>query len=427
MSTNIVGVILRQREYWMGWPGAAYPVDKYEKEYPEKAVKIGDEIGIPVKFTETIYDEEGTTKFLELLKANPADGLLIIPLSMGVWKLVDEITDTGIPSVVFTSIGTAFTGHVSERSRKKGIYFISSIDFQEVRTGLKMIDTKKKLTEDRVLILRGDADNPVDTVVEQIGTKVRTVGKQKVVETYEKIGETDEVKKIAEKYMNNAQKIVEPTHQDVINAAKMYITCKNLLAEYEATAITMDCLGLIDSGLINTTPCMGFSKLNDEATPSACEADFDAILTMLLIKHMFGKPSFMNDPVPETVRNILIAAHCTSPTKLDGYRAKSEPYILRSHSESNIGVSMQVLWREGQDITLAKFQGPTRMIIGSGTVIGNVDTPPAGGCRTSVEVKMKEIKDVRNTKGFHQLLMYGDHTRELKSLCQLLGIEAIPM
>jgi len=427
MSTSVTGVVLRQREYWMGWPGAAYPVDKYEKEYPEKAVKIGDEIGISVKFTETIYDEEGATKLLELLKANPPDGVLIIPLSMGMWGLVDKITNMGIPSVVFASIGTAFTGHMSGRSRKRGVYFISSLDFQEVRTGLKMIDTKKKLTEDRVLILRGDAEEPADTVVKQIGIKVRTVGRQKVVKAYEKVGETDEVKKIAEEYMNNAQKTVEPIRQDVINAAKMYVTCKNLLAEYEATAITIDCLGLIGLRLINTTPCMAFSRLNDDATPAACEADSDAILTMLLIKHMFGKPSFMNDPVPETVRNILIAAHCTSPTKLDGYRAKTEPYILRSHSESNIGVSMQVLWREGQDITLAKFQGPTRMIIGSGTVIGNVDTPPAGGCRTSVEVKMKEIKDVRNIKGFHQLLMYGDHVRELKGLCQLLGIEVIPM
>jgi hypothetical protein len=113
--------------------------------------------------------------------------------------------------------------------------------------------------------------------------------------------------------------------------------------------------------------------------------------------------------------------------RLDGYGAKEEPFILRSHSESNIGVSMQVLWREGQDITLAKFQGETKMLVGSGTVVGNVDTPPAGGCRTSVEVRMKGVEDVRDLKGFHQLLMYGDHARELKGVCQMLGIEVIPM
>lgn len=427
MATNIAGVVLRQRKYWMGWPGAAYPVDRYEREYPEEAERIGDEIGVTVKFAETAYDDEGVTKFIETLKEDPPDGVLVIPLSMGMWELADKITSVGIPTVVFASVGTVFTGHVSGRSRKKGVYFISSIDFQQVKTGLRMIDTKKKLAADRILVLKGDAKEPEEKVVENLGIKVKTVGRQKVKEAYEGVDETDKVKEIAEEYMKNAQKTVEPSHQDVINAARMYIACKNLLTEYEATAITMDCLGLVGSRLIDTTPCMGFSKLNDEGIPAACEADFDAILTMLLMKHMFGKPSFMNDPVPETVRNVLIAAHCTSPTKLDGYGSKSEPFILRSHSESNIGVSPQVLWREGQDITLAKFQGPGKMIIGSGTVIGNVETPPAGGCRTSVEVEMKDIEDVRNTKGFHQLLMYGDHAKELRDLCQLLGIEAIPM
>ena len=427
MTTNVTGVVLRQKGYWMGWPGAAYPVDQYEREYPEQAMKMGDEVGVSVKFAETVYDEKGMAKFLKGLKAHPPDGVLVIPLSMSMWELVDQITAAGLPTVVFASIGTAFTQHVRERSRKKGVYLLSSLDFESVRTGLKMIGTKKKLTADRILVLKGDAKKPVDTVVENLSIKLRTVGRQKVVEAYEKVGETEAVQEIAEEYRKNAKKTVEPTREDLIKSARMLVACKNLLAEYEATAITMDCLGLVGLRLIDTTPCMGFSKLNDEGIPAACEADLDALLTMLLLKHSFGKPSFMNDPVPETVKNILVAAHCTSATRLDGYGAPSEPFILRSHSESNIGVSMQVLWRAGQEITLAKFQGPTKMLVGSGTVLGNVDTPPAGGCRTSVEVKMKGVEDVRDVKGFHQLLMYGDHARELEGLCQLLGIEVIQM
>jgi len=427
MATKVIGVVLRGKHYWMGWPGAAYPVDRYEREYPQRAVELGREVGVDVEFADPIYDAEGAEWILKRIKSNPPDGLLLIPLSMGMWNLVDEITKAGLPTVIFASIGTAFTGHVSARSRQEGVYFISSLDFQQVRTGLRMIDTKRKLAEERVLVLRGDEKEPVDSVIENLGIKVRTVGRGKVVETYERVGETDEVKEIAQWYADNALKIVEPTSEDLIKAARMYVACRKLLEEYEATAITMDCLGLIGSRLIDTTPCMAFSKLNDEGTPAACEADIDAILTMILVKHAFGKPSFMNDPVPETVRNILVAAHCTSPTRLDGYGMKPEPFILRSHSESNIGVSMQVLWREGEEITLAKFQGPKRMIIGSGTVIGNVDTPPAGGCRTSVEVRMKGIEDVRDLKGFHQLLFYGDHARELKDLCQLLKIGVTPM
>jgi hypothetical protein len=76
MTTNVTGVVLRQREYWMGWPGAAYPVDQYEGEYPEQAIRMGDEVGVSVRFAETVYDEEGVTKFLGGLKANFPDGVL---------------------------------------------------------------------------------------------------------------------------------------------------------------------------------------------------------------------------------------------------------------------------------------------------------------------------------------------------------------
>jgi len=88
---------------------------------------------------------------------------------------------------------------------------------------------------------------------------------------------------------------------------------------------------------------------------------------------------------------------------------------------------MQVLWRNGQEVTIIKFQGPGKMIIGSGTVVGNVDTPPAGGCRTSVEIKVDGVADARDVKGFHQLLMYGNYAKELNAFCQLFGIEAIPI
>lgn len=423
----ITGVVLRQREYWMGWPGAGYPVDKYEKEYPEEAVNMGDAIGVPVSFADTIYDEAGVTKFQEQLKANPPDGVLALPLSMGMWSLVDKITAVGIPTVIFAPIGVTFTGHVRDRSRQKGVYFISSLDFQPVKFGMKMIDVKSKLAESRILVLRGGDAEPADSVVNILATKVRTVGRQRFAEEYEKIGATEEVKGIAEEYTKGAQKIVEPSNQDIINAARAYMAAKKLLADYEADAITLDCLGLIGGRHIDTSPCMAFSRLNDEGVPAGCEADFDAILTMLLLKHLFGKPSFMQDPVPETVKNIFVGAHCTSPTKLDGYGKESEPFILRSHSESNIGVSPQVLWREGQEVTITKFQGPGKMIIGSGTVVGNVNTPPAGGCRTSVEIKVDDVPDVRDVKGFHQLIMYGNYAKELNAFCQLFGIEAIPI
>ncbi len=133
----------------------------------------------------------------------------------------------------------------------------------------------------------------------------------------------------------------------------------------------------------------------------------------------------MNDPVPETYKNLLIASHCTSGTRLDGFDKPPAPYILRDHSESSLGVSTQVLWPEGQPITLVRFTGTGEMIIDTGTVVGNVDTPPAGGCRTSVEIAMDDIEDCRDVKGFHQVVVLGNHRRILEDFCALYGIKHI--
>jgi hypothetical protein len=132
----------------------------------------------------------------------------------------------------------------------------------------------------------------------------------------------------------------------------------------------------------------------------------------------------MNDPVPETAKNVLVAAHCTCGTRLNGFGRPREPYILRSHAESNLGVAMEVVWREGQPVTLVRFQDPNALILDTGTVVGNVHTPPAGGCRTSVEIKMDRVEDVRDVMGFHQAVFYGNHRRDVEAFCQMYGIRA---
>jgi hypothetical protein len=135
----------------------------------------------------------------------------------------------------------------------------------------------------------------------------------------------------------------------------------------------------------------------------------------------------MQDPAPNTVNNTLMGAHCSCPTRLDGFDKPHEPFILRSHSESNLGVSVQVLWREGQKVTLMQFSDPGTMFLATGTVLRNIDTPPSGGCRTSVEVSMDNKEDTLDTKGFHQLFIYGDHANMFKAYGKLAGVKVVPM
>ena len=74
-----------------------------------------------------------------------------------------------------------------------------------------------------------------------------------------------------------------------------------------------------------------------------------------------------------------------------------------------------------------EFNGPAQIIVGTGRVTRNFDTPPEGGCRTSVEVAMDNVPDAMDTKGFHQLFIYGKLEHELKAYGKLAGIEVLPI
>jgi hypothetical protein len=288
---------------------------------------------------------------------------------------------------------------------------------------MRMLRTIWDMKNTRLCIVRGDKTE--DKPLEVIGTTLHYIPRNRWPKEFKKTETSDEIRALADYYTKEAKKIVEPNKQDILNSAKNYIVAKRIMAAENCHGISMDCLGLVRSRLIPCPPCIAWLRLNDEGSVGACEADWNAAISLRLTALLCNRPGFMQDPAPNTVNNTLMGAHCSCPTKLDGFDKPHEPFILRSHSESETGVAPQVLWREGQKATVMKFQGPTKIILGTGRVLRNIDTPPAGGCRTSVELEMDDIADTRDVKGFHQLFIYGDLELPFKAYCQLAGIEVV--
>jgi L-fucose isomerase-like protein len=285
-----------------------------------------------------------------------------------------------------------------------------------------MLSTIHKMKNTRICIVAGNKteDRPLDV----IGTTLHYIPGKRFLDELKKVKLTDEVREMADHYTRNAKKIVEPKKQDIIDAAKNYVVCRRLMAAENCQGFSMDCLGPVSRRQIQP-PCMAFSRLRDEGGLGTCEADWNAAISTRLTNLLFDRPGFMQDPAPNTVNNTLMGAHCCCATRLDGFDKPPEPFILRTHSESNVGVAMQVLWRKGQKVTVMKFQGPGSIVLGTGRVLRNIDTPPAGGCRTSVEIELDDVADARDTKGFHQLFIYGDLELPFKAYCHLAGIKAV--
>ena len=424
-KVRIVYAVLEQpRPYWLGWPGTTYDLDAHQKEYRSKLDDSCLRLGINAECEEKpINEEAGFTALINRVKSNKPDGLLITLQEIHLWPWINNVAkDLGIPLIVFAPVGTAFTQHLSI-SRLPGVYVVSSLEWQAVENGLQMIKAKRMFEETRLLHIRRDLTE--ESVMEKLGMKVKAIPRNTFNELYSKMPVTQEVKDIASTMRRRATKVVEPTEEDIINAAKVYTTAKRLMTDEQANSLSMDCLGMVTQKLIPTPPCGAWSMLQDEGITAGCEADLMGATTLMLTSYLLNRPGFMNDPVPETFKNLLIAAHCVSGTRLSGFDKPQVPFILRDHSESSLGVSLQVLWPVGEPVTLLDYNNPNEIIVDTGTVVGNVDTPPAGGCRTSVEIKMNNIEDSRDVKGFHQVVVLGNHRQIVEGFSQLYDIKVV--
>ncbi len=425
-DVRVCGAFLEQpRPYWLGWPGTTYDLEKHQQEYRQKLDGSVARVGLQMDWeANPVSDDASLGNWIAKVKNQKPHGLLVALQHMACWNWIERVTkETGTPLLVFAPVGTAFTGHVDRASRLAGVYVISSLEWPAVEAGLKMIKAKRMFEETRVLWIRGKESN--ETVMDRLGVKVRAIPRDTFNQEFDKQPVTQEVTDMASDLRKKAQKIVEPNETDTHNSMRAYITAKRLMAAEKANALSMDCLGMVSAKLMPTPPCGAWTLLQDQGLTAGCEADLFGAISMMLTSYLLDRPGYMNDPVPETVKNLLIASHCTSGSRLAGFEQPPAPYILRNHSESALGVSMQVLWPVGEPVTLVRFTGPNEMIIDTGKVVSNVDTPPAGGCRTSVEIAMDNIEDCRDVKGFHQVVTLGNHRRVLEGFCELYGIKHV--
>jgi hypothetical protein len=335
------------------------------------------------------------------------------------WKYVDQIVQNrgNVPAVVYSNM-SGFTQHFQNARKAPNTFLAATQDVGWLATAVRMFHAIWRMKHTRILVV---ARAGQDATVEGLGTVFHPIPKSRFVEEFEKVPVTDEVRAMAESYAKSAEKIVEPTKEDIVEAAKNYLVCRRLMETEKCHGISIACLGW------RNPVCLAFSRLLDEGIVAGCEADRDAALSMLLAQLLLGRPGFIQDPSPNTVNNTLIGAHCTSPTRLEGpqsaYRA---PFVLRNY-HTRTGVSPQVLWPVGKEVTVMEFAGPKAIIVGEGRVVSNIPQPPSGCCRTAVEVELFGAKDTLDAKGFHQLFILGKHKRTIQAYGKLANVDVQPI
>jgi len=424
-----VTFVRREEEYGMRWPGAVYDGEAALRRYRNDIVIAAKELGMKIDIrSRPIYSEEEADAWVAEAKAEKPDGLLVVLLDRQEhsWPTAYKAVESEIPTIVFAPVGAAFTTNTWRVADQSGCLISCTDDFSQAAFGMKMIKAGAKLREMRFIVLRGNERK--DTQIDHLGTKLRYVPADTFLKEYHSISSTEEADRMAQEYITQATRLSGPTEQDVRNGLKSYLVARNILEKEEGDGITMDCLGAVGPTSVSL-PCIAWSRMLDDGIPAACEADLGACVSHALVLYLFDRPGFQQDPVPETMRDCLIGAHCTCATRLKGVNEKPEPFFLSHHHGNRDAVPVPT-WKIGQrmtsaDIVLGNKEKVPEMIISSGEVVKNVSVPPSGGCVVSVMVKLDDVNALLSYPGFHQIFFYGDYKKELRDYCKLFGIKPI--
>ena len=361
-------------------------------------------------------------------KLGDVTGILAIHLSLGTGAYIRNLLESNLPVMLFTMPYSGHEWHIIASLQREGkrIEVLPSSRYEDIALAVRPFRAMQRLKEARILHISDVEANPAYTqaVRDKFGTEVKSLYLQDLQKAYDGAS-PDEARADADRWIREARKVVEPSGEEILKSARMYVALRNLLAENQAVAVTMNCLGmgLIEKGM--GYPCLGFVRLNNAGLGGVCEADLKSTMTHLIFSGLVGRPGFVTDPVFDLSNDTIIHAHCVAATQMQGPGETPAPYLIRSHLEDYKGASLQVKLPVGEKVTMARLIGTDMILVSTGDA---VDSPfVERGCRTKLTTRVQNIdRFLENWScGLHRVVFYGDHTRDVQRFCRFAQVRIL--
>ena len=230
----------------------------------------------------------------------------------------------------------------------------------------------------------------------------------------------------ANKWMDNAETVVEPSSDDILAAAKMYLALEKAKRDTNADVVSVDCILMFFAYDMGVYPCLSFFEMNNTGEIGVCEGDLDAAITSLIIRNVSGRPGFVSDPFVDTEKDQITYAHCVASAKPFGPETSAFPYRIRTHSEDEASAAVQVILPAGYPVTTIKISSTHKaMSIHSGESIGNIDY--ASGCRTKLVAKVPSSRTLLNNWhnelfSWHRVTVFGDYRKDFLDIASYFNL-----
>ena len=399
------------------WPYKGYD---YEGRKKQLAAQLQEACpNCDLVFDTAMNAEEAQTA---VKKMADADGL--VSYLVGIWTgAATVIVHSGKPVILvddlYAGSGEFIGVHAQALREQLPVVAVASSDFRDVVKAIQILEAIKRIQRARILDVNEHEVKLIEPIKTSTGIEVQRLTFAELNSYYDKADE-GEAAGWADRWIRGAQKVVEPTRDEIIKSGKMHLAISALMKDRSAEAVTIDCLGGFYSGKLPAYPCLSFHTLNNHGLVGACEADLNSTVTMIMMKHLVSRPGMISDPVFDISKSRIIYAHCVAPNKVYGPDGPTNPYLIRSHAEDNKGAALQSLLPLGQTVTTVQTNiGEKAMVVHSGKTVANIDEPKA--CRTKLAAEVNAQKILDNWRwGWHRVTFYGDWRKDVKNLATLM-------
>ncbi len=322
------------------------------------------------------------------------------------------------------------------------IALFNSSDLNELERAAALLRVIPLMKRSRVLVSPPFKGTPAsyapDQVKKRLGVELLRIADGRYDEVLAKV-DASAAEKLAQEWLDGAERVVEPSRQDVVKAARASLALDQLLAENRANGL---CVGTCMRWLSRGFPCLGFSRLNDRGIPAACDGDMDCLLTMLTFQHALNRAGFLGNAAGvDTSKNAFHLSHCSAPLRMEGPKSRPAPYLLRRHAEVRGGAVPEIHYRVGQKVTFTKMIHLDALLVFSGKLV-EVPKVPKGterGCRTEIAAVVSDGEKLLANWGggalgasakdyyasLHRVAYYGDHTSSIRQLAHLMGLKVV--
>lgn len=407
-----------------GWPYQGYDYESRKTQTTARLRAACPNVDFSATTAKTAAEAQS------VLHSNPdADGYLVYLYGIPS-DAPDVFAYSGRPTLLVDDLygGTGRFLGLYPRALAKGmpVAGVSSTRFEDLVEAVKAFEAIKKLRASVMLdVTDRDLTKAVELFRQSLGLTVRPTSAEELNSAYER-ADREEARRWATLWTKQADRVVEPSPEEMRKSGAMYAGMRNLLVQHRAQGIAVDCLRLFYGGKMSAYPCLGFFQLNDDGLVGACEADLDSAATMLLMTYLVDRPGYISDPVIDTSKNQIIYAHCVAPSKVHGPGGPRNPYHIRDHSEDRKGAAIRSLLPLGEMTTTLKLVPAQKtVVLHQAKAVDNIDEDRA--CRTKLAAEVPDARKLMENWdfGWHRVTVYGDHKPAVETVTQLLGFKLV--